>query len=242
VWLWQAQWQRSGGTAAEYVAVPTAHAVPLPDGVSFDHGAQVGIPAMTAHRCLYADGPVGDGHTVLVHGGAGAVGNAAIALARRAGARVAATVSGPRKAALAEAAGAEVVVDYTTEDVAARLRDWAPEGVRRIVEVDLARNLDVDAAVLAADGAIVVYAVTGEPVLPPARLMTTNATMHFMLAYTMPEPAKQAAVAAITSALEAGELPPLPITRQPLAGTAAAHDAVRAGTVGRVLIDVSAPA
>jgi NADPH2:quinone reductase len=242
VWLWQAQWQRPGGTAAEYVAVPAARAVTLPGDVALDHGALLGIPAITAHRCLFGDGPLRAGDAVLVHGGAGAVGNAAVALTRRAGARVAATVSGPEKAAWARAAGAELVVDYTADDVAARVLEWAPDGVARIVEVDLARNLDVDAAVLRDGGTIVVYAVPGEPVLPPARLLARNATIHFMLLYTMPEAAKRAAVEAISAALAAGDLPALPVKRFGLDATAAAHEAVRTGTLGRVLIDVSAPA
>lgn len=94
VWLWQAQWLRPAGTAAEYVTVPADHAVPLPDSASFDLGAGLGIPAMTAHRCLFGPGPLEAGDSVLVQGGAGAVGHAAIQLAVHAGARVATTVSG----------------------------------------------------------------------------------------------------------------------------------------------------
>jgi NADPH2:quinone reductase len=240
VWIWQAQWRRAGGTAAEYVAVPAVHAVPLPDGISFDLGAGLGIPAMTAHRCLFADGPLSAEDAVLVQGGAGAVGRAAIELARRAGAGVAATVSGPEKGALAAAAGADLVVDYRAEDVAARVRAWAPEGVRRIVEVDLARNLGVDAGVIAPGGTIVVYAVTDDAVVPPRALMAANAGIEFMLAYTMPDAAKQLAIADITAALAERALTALPATRFTLAQAAAAHDAVQAGVVGKVLIDVSA--
>jgi NADPH2:quinone reductase len=131
VWLWQAQWQRASGTAAEYVALPSAHAAPLPDGASLDLGAGLGIPAMTAHGCLSPTGRSAPTDHVLVQGGAGAVGHAAIELPRRAGARVAATVSGPEKGALAAAAGAELVVNYHHEDVARRIRDWAPGGVEK---------------------------------------------------------------------------------------------------------------
>jgi NADPH:quinone reductase len=241
VWLWQAQWQRASGTAAEYVALPAAQAVALPEGTSLDLGAGLGIPAMTAHRCLFADGPLGPADHVLVQGGAGAVGHAAIQLARRAGARVAATVSGPEKGALAAAAGAELVVDYRREDVAGRIREWAPDGVARIVEVDLARNLEHDAALVASGGAIVVYARTSEPIQPPWALMTANARIDFMLVYTMPDAAKRAAVDDITAALREGALSELPATRFPLVDTAAAHDAVQGGAVGKVLIDVGAP-
>jgi NADPH2:quinone reductase len=241
VWLWQAQWQRASGTAAEYVALPTAQAVALPEGVSVDLGAGLGIPAMTAHRCLFADGPLDPGDHVLVQGGAGAVGHAAIELARRAGARVAATVSGPEKGALAAAAGADPVIDYRREDVARRIRDWAPGGVARIIEVDLARNLEHDAAIVAPGGAIVVYAATTEPVRPPRELMVANASIEFMLVYTMPDDAKRAAVDDITAALREGALSEPPTTRFALAETAAAHDAVQSGAVGKVLIDVSSP-
>jgi NADPH2:quinone reductase len=241
VWLWQAQLQRESGTAAEYVAIPAAQAVALPDRTSLDLGAGLGIPAMTAHRCLFADGPLGRADHVLVQGGAGAVGHAAIELARHAGARVAATVSGPDKAALAAAAGADLVVDYRREDVARSVREWAPGGVARIVEVDLARNLAQDAAVLAPGGAIVVYARTGAAVQPPWELMGANARIEFMLVYTMPDDAKRAAVDDIASALRDGALTELPATRFPLADTAAAHDAVEGGAVGKVLIDVGQP-
>jgi NADPH2:quinone reductase len=242
VWLWQAQWQRPSGTAAEFVSVPEGQAVALPEGASFDLAAGLGIPAMTAHRCLFGDGPLGPADALLVNGGAGAVGHMAIQLARRARIRVAATVSSPEKAALATAAGADLVIDYRTEDVAARLRAWAPAGVRRVVEVDLAGNLAVDAAVLAPGGAIVVYAVTSEPMTAPRALMRANASIRFMLVYTMPEAAKRAAVKDITAALHDGALASLPTARFALRDTAAAHDAVAAGTVGKVLIDVSAPA
>jgi NADPH2:quinone reductase len=213
--------------------------VALPEGASLDLGAGLGIPVMTAHRCLFADGPLGAADPVLVQGGAGAVGHAAIQLAHRAGARVAATVSSREKAALATAAGAELVVDYRRDDVARRVRDWAPGGVARVVEVDLARNLEHDAAVVAPGGAIVVYARTGEPVLPPWELMAANASIDFMLVYTMPDAAKRAAVEDITAALREGALSALPAVRFPLAEAAAAHDAVRDGAVGKVLIDVA---
>jgi NADPH2:quinone reductase len=241
VWLWQAQWQRLWGTAAEFVALPAAQAVALPDSASLDLGAGLGIPAMTAHRCLFADGPLGPSDHVLVHGGAGAVGHAAIELACRAGARVAATVSTPEKAALATKAGAELVVDYRREDVARRIRDWAPAGVIRIIEVDLASNLEHDALIVAPGGTIVVYARTGQPVAPPWALMAANARIEFMLVYTMPDDAKRAAVADITGALREGALSEAPATRFPLAETAAAHDAVQRGAIGKVLIDVSSP-
>jgi NADPH:quinone reductase len=237
VWLWEGQWQRRQGTSAQWIALPSDQAVLLPDDVTLDLGAGLGIPAMTAHRCLFADGPL-DGASVLVHGGAGAVGHAAIELARHAGARVAATVSSEAKAELARAAGAELVVDYRREDVAAAVRAWAPDGVARIVDVDVVANLEVDGHVLAPDGAIAAYALTRDPVVLGRELMVLNAVLRFVLVYTMPRAAKLAAVEAITAALHEGALTALPATRFPLTEIAAAHDAVEQGTVGKVLVDL----
>ncbi len=238
VWLFEGQWRRAEGTAAQWIAIDASRAVPLPDGISFDQAAGLGIPAMTAHRCLHADGPVA-GTGVLVHGGAGAVGHAAIELARFGGARVAATVSSQEKARLAETAGAELVVDYRREDVASAVGGWAPDGVSRIVDVDVAGNLDVDTKVVAPGGAIVGYAVRPEPVVLRRDLMARNVVLRFVLVYSMPEDAKLAAVADIDAALRAGALSPLPSLRFPLAEIAAAHDAVENGAVGKVLVDVS---
>ena len=241
VWMWEAQWQRASGTAAEYIALPSTQAVPLPDKAGFDLGAGLGIPAMTAYHCLFADGPLGPGDQVLVQGGAGAVGHAAIELAVHAGAKVAATVSGPEKGTLAKAAGAELVVDYRTADVAAAVRAWAPDGVARIIEVNLARNLEDDAKVIAEGGVIVVYARTFDAVTPPPALMASNASIAFMLIYKIPQTAKLAALEGVAAALAEGALTELPSTRFTLADAAAAHDAVAGSVVGKVLIDVATP-
>jgi NADPH:quinone reductase len=237
VWVWEGQWQRAQGTAAQWIALPAERAVTLPDGISLDQGAGLGIPAMTAHRCLVADGPI-DGAAVLVHGGAGAVGHAAIELARYAGARVAATVSSQEKARLAAAAGAELVVDYRREDVAAAVRAWAPEGVTRVVDVDVVANLATDMAVVAPDGAISAYAVTRDPVALGRELMVHNVVLRFVLVYTMPADAKRLAVSTIDAALRDGALTALPPTRFPLEEIGAAHDAVEQGAVGKVLLDI----
>ena len=237
VWLWQAQWERPDGTAAQFVALPAERAVALPDGVSFDLGAGLGIPAMTAHRCLFADGPIADAY-VLVTGGAGAVGHAAIELARWGGARVAATVSSDEKAQLARAAGAELVVNYRTEDVVDAVRAWAPNGVRRVVDVSITDNLETDTGVLAPGGVVSSYAVGAEPVLLTRRLMALNAEFQFVLVYTMPEAAKRQSVEDITAALRDGALTELPALRFGLDDIAAAHDAVERGAVGKVLVDI----
>ena len=144
VWLWFAAFGRRWGTAAEWTVVPERQAVPLPDGVSMELGASLGVPAMTAHRCLFADGPV-SGQSVLVAGGAGAVGHFAIQLARRAGARVITTVSGPEKAELARQAGADHVVNYRDPDAADQIRA-VTQRVDRVVELALGANLGLDLA------------------------------------------------------------------------------------------------
>lgn len=237
VWLYLAAWRNAYGTAAEYSVVPQERAVPLPDGVSFDLGASLGVPAMTAHRCLFADGDLPP--TVLVHGGAGAVGHFAIELARAAGATVISTVSGPEKGELAKAAGAHHVVNYRGDDPAGQIREAAPDGVGRIVEVDLGANLALDLAVAAPNATIVTYAATSrKPELTVRELMFRNLVLRFMMLYTVPEEALRQAASDVTAALRAGQLTPLPVHRYTLDETAAAHDAVEAGAVGKVLVDV----
>ena len=255
VWVWDAAYQRPDGTAQERVVLPVRQVVTLPDDVSFDVGASLGIPALTAHRALTASdrspqelapGALA-GLVVLVAGGAGAVGHAAIQLAVWAGATVISTVSSPSKADLARAAGAHHVVDYREEDAATAIRRLAPGGVDIVVEVNPAANFGLDAEVAAPDATVSVYADNGEPVIVPVRpSMAKNVRYQFMLTYTVSAADKDAAVRAVAAAVADGALPVgeeagLPITRFPLAQTAAAHDAVEAGAVGKVLIDVAGP-
>ncbi len=253
VWIWEAAWQRADGTAQEYVVLPARQAVPLPEHASLELGASLGIPAMTAHRALtlaeggptrLAPGALA-GRTVLVAGGAGAVGNAAIQLARWAGATVLTTVSSPQKARLAEAAGAHHVVDYRAQDAAAVIRALAPEGVDLVVEVAPTANVALDLAVLAPNGTVAFYADGSGPevTIPVRDSMFRNLRWLGILVYTIPDAAKLAAVAAISDAVAAdalrgGEQAGLPWHHYPLARTADAHDAVQAGTVGKVLIDL----
>jgi NADPH:quinone reductase len=234
VWVWLAAAGQPWGTAAEYCVVPADQAVPLPDGISMELGASLGVPAMTAHRCLFADGPVADKY-VLVAGGAGAVGHFAIELAKHAGAKVIATVSGPAKAELAARAGADLVVNYRDASAVEQIRQFAP--LDRIVELALGANLSLDLAVSGAQTHIVTYATEAEdPVLPVRACMTANVSLRFMLLYTVPRPALHQAAADITTALEDGALTELPVTRFPLEQTAAAHDAVEAGALGKVVV------
>jgi NADPH:quinone reductase len=238
VWLWMAAAGSRWGTAAEWTVVPERHAVPLPDGVDFEFGAMLGVPAMTAHRCLFADGPV-RGKTVLVAGGAGAVGHFAIELAKWGGARVVATVSGPEKAELARQAGADLVVNYREGDVAEQVRPFA-ERVDRVIEVALTDNLDADLKLSGPDTVIVTYAAqASDPVLPVRRCMTANVTLRFVLLYGVPEDALGQAAADITAALREAALTPLPVHRFGLDDIAAAHEAAESGVTGKVLVEPS---
>jgi NADPH:quinone reductase len=235
VWVWFAAHGRRWGTAAEYTVVPARQAVPLPDGASFELGASLGVPAMTAHRALFADGPV-SGKSVLVAGGAGAVGHFAIELAKRAGARVVATVSNPDKGALAAKAGADLVVNYREEGAIERVKAFAPV-MDRVVEVALGPNLELDLAVSGPQTVVVTYAADGpDPVLPVRACMTANVTLRFVLLYGVPDPALDAAVTDITAALAAGALTELPVHRFPLDEIVAAHEAAEGGAVGKVIV------
>jgi NADPH2:quinone reductase len=253
VWMYLAQAGRPTGTAQEYVVLPASRVLPLPDGASFEVGASLGVPAMTAHRALTVSEDWPDrlhpgaltGATVLVAGGAGAVGHAAIQLARWAGATVITTVSGPTKGALAAAAGAHHIVNYKTEDAAAAIKGIVPDGVDMVVEVAPAQNAALNAAVVSPRASIAVYANDGgnEVFLELIPQMTVNARYQFILLYTVGEQAlangvDDVSAAAGAGALAVGEAAGLPLHRFPLVDTAAAHDAVQGGAVGKVLVDV----
>jgi NADPH:quinone reductase len=237
VWLWLAAAGRRWGTAAQWSVVPEHAAVPLPDGASAELGATLGVPAMTAHRCLFADGPL-DGKTVLVAGGAGAVGHFAIELAKHAGAHVITTVSGPQKAELAAKAGADLVVNYREPDAAGRISSFTGEnGVDHVVEVALGANLQLDLAVARPGARIVTYAAeAADPALPVRACMNANVVLRFVLLYGVPPEALGQAAVDITAALADGALTELPVTKFPLDEVAAAQDAVEGGAVGKVLV------
>jgi NADPH2:quinone reductase len=238
VWVWMAAAGRRWGTAAEWTVVPQDAAVRLPGPVSFDLGASLGVPAMTAHRCLFADGPA-EGRNVLVAGGAGAVGHFAIELAKWAGARVVSTVSSKEKAELAAAAGADLVVNYTDPGALDQIRAFAPR-MDRIVEVALGPNLQLDLALSGPETVIACYAADGpDPVLPVRACMTANVTIRFMLLYGVPAPALRQAVTDITAALEAGALTGLPVHRFALDDIVAAHEAVEGRAVGKVVVGLA---
>jgi NADPH:quinone reductase len=254
VWIWEAAYQRPFGTAAEYTVVPARQTVLLGAEASFELGAALAIPFLTAHRCLTLAEALPDrigpgsltGHTVLVQGGAGAVGNAAIQLARWADATVISTVSSPAKAQLAAAAGADHVIDYRQQDVVAEVRRIATHGVDAIVEVNAAVNAAADAQIVALHGSVAMYAGGdgAEVTIPVRSQMTANARWQFVLIYTEPARAKALAVedvnaAVIDGAIRVGREAGLPLHVFPLADTAEAHRAVQEGAVGKVLIDVT---
>ena len=228
------------GTAAEYTVVPAANAIPLPDNASFELGASLGVPALTASYCLSVDGPPA-GLTLLVSGGAGAVGHAAIELARFEDAgHVIATVSGDEKAELARQAGAQTVINYRDADVVEQIRAAAPNGIDRFVEVALHESIELDLAVAAPHAVITSYAADDSSVaqVPVRRLMAPNLTLRFMLLYTVPQQQLRDAIERTTGAVAAGALTTLPIHRFSLEQIADAHDAVEGGAVGKVVIEL----
>jgi NADPH:quinone reductase len=242
VWVYEAQWQRAMGTAAEFVALPEHQAVPLPETTGFAEAACLGIPAMTAHYALFADGPV-QGKTVLVTGGAGAVGAYAIQFAKLAGARVLTTVSSDEKAEIAADAGADYVFNYKAENIETRIGDLpGGGGVDRIVEVEFGGNLPTSLKVLKTGGVIAAYAsdAVPEPKLPFYALAYTGACARFVLVFIMPEAAKRQAIADIGRWLEAGELRHYIARRFPLAETVAAHEAMERGVTGNVVLEIGA--
>ncbi|SDU48545.1 NADPH:quinone reductase [Jiangella alkaliphila] len=256
VWVTLAAYQRpDSGTAQEYTVVPVERVFVLPDGAGFALGAAVGIPAITAHRALTVaeDGPTRlgpgalDGRVVLVAGGAGAVGNAAIQLARWSGATVIATVSSDAKGALATSAGAHHVVTYGgSANVAAAVRAIVPDGVDLVVEVAAGANAATNAAVLKPRGVVAIYANNGDHPfdLDVRQHMVLNARLQFVLLYTLPSRQLRTAgddinAAIVAGAYRVGDDAGLPLHDFALDRTADAHRAVEDGATGKVIITVA---
>lgn len=239
VWVWNAAWGRADGTAAEYVVLPARQAVRLPDGVDLAVGACLGIPALTAHHAVTMDGGVED-QSVLVAGGAGAVGHYAIQMAKLNGARqVLATVSSEEKAALARKAGADLVLNYRDEDVVKRsLEATCGVGLDRIIEVDLGANAGIDIAALRPEGAIVAYGSgAAEISVPFVPAILKMARLCFFIVYSLGEADRARAVQDLTQWLAAGRLQHNIAARLPLAQIAEAHDLVEQGrAVGNVVV------
>ena len=227
VWLFEAQWQNAAGTAAEYVCVPASRAVPLPDNTSFAEGAALGIPALTAHRCVFGDG--------------GAVGNYAVQFARLGGATVITTVSGDEKAQLAKTAGAHHIINYRTENVAEAIQKiTGGAGVDRIVEVEFGGNLETSIAVLKVRGVIATYASDAfkEPSVPFYQLLYKNIVVRHELVFIMCEQAKQLAVSDISRWLAAGEVTHHMGPLFALDDIIQAHEAVEGGAYGKVIVEL----
>jgi NADPH2:quinone reductase len=242
VWIWNAQRERPFGTAAEYVALPSEQAVHLPDATSLEDGACLGVPAMTAYFSLFDAGPV-EGRDVLVTGAAGACGSYAAQFARLAGARtLVATVSSDEKARLAQEAGAPVVVNYRTEDVAARVMEVTDgRGVDVISEVDFGGNLETSLAVAKVGCFIGAYASKGapEPVLPFYPLLFRNVLVRFIQCYAMPDALRADGTRDLTRWCEEGRIKHPRKTVLPLAAAAKAHEFVESGAViGKVLLSI----
>jgi NADPH2:quinone reductase len=226
VWLYNAQWLRPSGTAAEYVCVPVRQAVPLPDATDFLTGATLGIPACTAHRCVFSEGPVA-GLNVLVVGGAGSVGRYAIQLARWGGATVFTTVGSEEQAALAREAGANYTINYRSEAVVPRIMELTGgRGLDRIAELDFSAHLNENVAMLATNGVIAAYfnRADPQPALPFLPMMLKSLSIRFVLVYLLPEDARRRALEDIDTALRANALRPHIGRVYSLEETARAHD------------------
>lgn len=241
VWTWNAAWKRPFGTCAEFVCLPSDQAVALPSNTDFDVGACLGIPAMTACHAVLGDGPVA-GKTLLVTGGAGAVGHFAIQFAKWSGATVLTTVSGAAKAAHARSAGADHVINYHQQDVVSVIQELtAGSGVDRIVEVEFGGNLAVSSQVLKVGGIIAAYGSTAvpTPTLPFYSMMFNSTTLHMLLVYLLTTVQRQRACGLINDALSAGILKNYIGARFALGDTAQAHIAVETGSViGNVIVTV----
>jgi NADPH:quinone reductase-like Zn-dependent oxidoreductase len=241
VWLYQAQFERRFGTAAEYVAIDSRRAPQLPDNASFKVGACLGIPVMTAHRCVFADGDV-SAQTILVTGGAGRVGHYAIQWASRAGATVVATASNDEDRAVCLAAGAAHVVNHRADDIVTAIME-ATGGrlVDRIVDVEFGGNLPISVEVLRVGGTIATYASTAvpEPKLPFFRMMYKDVTIRMIIVYAMPESAKEQAVVDIENALKNDALQHRLAHVLPLDDIAKSNELIEQGTIrGAVVLTV----
>lgn len=237
VWTFNAQWRRPFGTAAEYVVLPAALAVPLPEGVSFEVGACLGIPALTAWEAVHGEDAM-DGETLLIQGGAGAVGHLAVQFAAHAGKRVIASVSSPDKAALALAAGASAAVDYRSEDVAARITELTGgRGVDRVIEVNLSANAVTYTRVVRPGGRVTVYGSDNwQAALPQQDWLVHGLALRFFIVYELNAQQRAAGIAGVHAALARG-LDVKVAARFGLADTVAAHETVEAGRqLGNVVV------
>lgn len=238
VWIWNGQWQRPFGTAAEFITLPAAQVVLLPDAISFEEGATLGIPALTAYHAVELAG-AGQGTTLLVSGGAGAVSQFAIQFAKARGAIVLSTISSPDKAVAARQAGADHCIDYKRENVGARIAEITEgRGVDAITEMDLSANASLIPAVLRPKGKVIVYGTGAEATIPAFACLISSIQLNFFLIYQLDAQQRERAVAGVTRALAQGEVRARIGPTFPLSETAAAHEAVERGTIGNVVVKI----
>jgi NADPH:quinone reductase len=238
VWVWNGQWRRPFGTAAQSIVLPAEQAVALPANIAMEAGACLGIPAYTAYQAVVLTG-IGEGSTVLVAAGAGAVGHYAIQFAKKNRATVITTVSSPEKAALAKQAGADHVIDYKREDVGERVMAiTGKRGADAVIEMDLGANAKLLPGVLKPTGVAAIYGSgTPEVTIPFQFLLQNSIELKFFLVYLMPPDLRARATADITRMLERGELIHNVAQTFALADIVAAHEAVESGKVlGNVVV------
>jgi NADPH2:quinone reductase len=235
VWVWNGQWQRPFGTAAEYIVLPAAQAVRLPDHVSFEAGACLGIPAMTAYHAIAL---AGDAKTLLISGGAGAVSQYAIQFAKAARATVITTISSPEKAAAAQEAGADHTIDYKKDNVGERVMELTGKrGVDAVIEMDFSANAKLLPSVLRPKGSVVIYGTGAEATLPAFFCLINTIRLQFFLVYQLDAQERERAIVAINRLLQQGRLQNrIAKPTYPLADIVAAHEAVERGTTGNVIV------
>jgi NADPH2:quinone reductase len=241
VWIWNGQWKRAHGTAAEYIVVPSAQAVRLPQTLSYAEGACLGIPALTAVQAVRL-AAIGRGSTVLIVGGAGAVANYAIQLAKLRGATVVSTVSSDIKAAHAQRAGADAIINYRDEDVGEGVKAHSGgRGVDAIIELDLSRNAKLYPSILRPHASAVVYGMSAsEAALSSLWMMQNSITLRLFLVYDLNDDDRAAGIAELTKWLEAGRLQHAIAQRFPLERIADAHEVVECGeALGNVVLDIN---
>ena len=242
VWLWNGAFGRAFGTCAEYISLPANQAVEMPENSTFEAGACMGIPASTAYHGVFSGGSVKN-KTLLVTGGAGAVGHYAIQLAKWDGAQVVATVSGPEKGVAAKEAGADLVVNYKTDDVVEAVNDFTSgKGVDRIVEVEFGGNLSISEQIIKTNGVIAAYGsvAVGNPELPFYSLMFKNAVLKMYLIYIVPSEARMNIINGLTKALSENALVHQIAKSFDLTETIQAHKTVEAGKlIGNTIINLA---
>ena len=242
VWLWNGAFGRAFGTCAEYISLPANQAVEMPENSTFEAGACMGIPASTAYHGVFSGGSVKN-KTLLVTGGAGAVGHYAIQLAKWDGAQVITTVSGPEKGLAAEEAGADLVVNYKTDDVVEAVNNFTNgEGVDRIVEVEFGGNLSVSEQIIKTNGVIAAYGsvAVGTPELPFYNLMFKSTVLKMYLIYIVPGEARMKIIEGLTKALSENALVHQIAKSFDLTETIQAHKTVEAGKlIGNTIINLA---